>query len=145
MAENLEQLRILLPYTPLCSVPFVPQAKFTRPQLTGPAFAKSSDCRGSPGKGLGSGIRPEASDRNPGEIGVDTIWVQSVCNPPELHQVCQNSRIQSQSCGLQIWRSRLRGDCDHQKSSFRGLRGTERIAEDPRAAVWVCPPVWAQT
>ena len=31
--------RILLPYTPLCSVPPVPQAKLTRPKFTGPAFA----------------------------------------------------------------------------------------------------------
>ena len=31
------------------------------------------------------------------------------------------------------------------KSPFWGLRGTERIAWDPRARVWACPPVWAQT
>ena len=32
-----------------------------------------------------------------------------------------------------------------QRSSFWRLRGTERIAEDPRATAWACPPVWAQT
>ena len=52
--------------------------------------------------------------------------------------------------------SRNRPDCKYrgvdcgriattQRSSFWGLRGTERIAEDPRATVWACPLVWAQT
>ena len=63
------------------------------------------DCRGSPDMGLGSGLQPEASNRNPGAIGVGTIPVQSVRNPPELPQDCQKSRIHSQSGGLQISRS----------------------------------------
>ena len=85
--------------------------------------------------GLGSGLQPEASNRNPGAIGVGTIPVQSVRKLSELLQDCQKIRIKSQSSGLQISRSRLREDCDHPKELLSGLRVTERIAEDPQARV----------
>ena len=85
------------------------------------------DCRGSPDMGLGSGLQPEASNRNPGAIGVGTIPVQSVRNPPELPQDCQKSRIHSQSGGLQISRSQLRVECDHPKELLSGIAGHREV------------------
>ena len=178
LQNSLEQPRILLPYTPLCSVPIVPSPKFTFHRLckyyalhldckldailtqlmiviaplfrsvcstgqihTATVYRTSlcesldcdriaryrEDCRGSPDMGLGSGLQPEASNRNPGAIGVGTIPVQSVRNPPELPQDCQKSRIHSQSGGLQISRSQLRVECDHPKELLSGIAGHREV------------------
>ena len=56
-------------------------------------------------------------------IGVGTIPTQSECNPSQLHQDCPKSRIQLQSSGLQISRSRLREDCENPKEPFLGIAG----------------------
>ena len=41
----------------------------------------------------------------------------------QLSQDCLKSWIQSQSSGLQIWRSRLREDCDNPKELVLGIAG----------------------
>ena len=72
-------------------------------------------------QGQGSNLTPPIaiqgnyrSGRNP---------VQSERNLSELHQDYSKSRIQLQSTGLQISRSRLREDCDNPKELFLGIAG----------------------
>ena len=67
------------------------------------------------------------------------------CNPTDCLRIAKNAASSRNHLDC-----KYRGlDCGriatNRKSSFRGLRGTERIAEDPRATAWACPPVWAQT
>ena len=69
------------------------------------------------------GPQPDDLNRNLGVIGVGTNLVRSEHNPSELRQDCSKSRIQSQSSGLQISRSRLREDCENPKEPFLGIAG----------------------
>ena len=69
------------------------------------------------------GPQPDDLNRNLGVIGVGTNLVRSEHNPSELRQDCSKSRIQSQSSGLQISRSRLREDCDNPKELVLGIAG----------------------
>ena len=100
------------------------------------------DCRRSTGPGLQS----DPSNRNPGQL---SEWAQSWSNASAICLNC--SRItQNPESSCNRPDCKYRGlDCGRiattQRSSFWGLRGTERIAEDPRATAWACPPVWAQT
>ena len=82
-------------------------------------------------------------------IQAQSEWARIRSNRSAIRLNCSRIAQNSES-------SRNRPDCKYRgldcgriattgKSSFRGLRGTERIAEGPRATVWACPPVWAQT
>ena len=59
---------------PLCSVPFVPQAKLTRPQFTGPAFARVC--------GQGSNLRPRFA------IQMRSEWAQFRSNRCAIRLNC---------------------------------------------------------
>ena len=121
---------------PHCSVPFVPHAKFTRPQFTGPAFVNPWIAIGLRGIeriaedprtwvwGQGSNLRPRIA------IQVQSEWAQFRSNRCAIRLNCLRIAKNPESI-------RNRADCKYrglncgwsattQKSSFRGLRVTER-------------------
>ena len=88
----------------------------------------------------------QGSNRNPWQL---SEWAQSRSNPSAICLNCTRiTQNPESSCNRPDCKYRGR-DCGGiatiRKSSFWGLWGTERIAWDPRARVWACPPVWAQT
>ena len=74
------------------------------------------------------------------------------CNFCAIEAICLNflgiTSFPQSGCNRQDCKYRGH-DCGRiakiRKCPFWGLRGNERIAWDPRASVWACPPVWAQT
>ena len=67
------------------------------------------------------------------------------CNPTDCLRIAKNAASSRNHLDCKYWGLDCGRIATNRKSSFWGLRGTERIAEDPRATAWACPPVWAQT
>ena len=79
------------------------------------------------------------------ELGALVQSYEFPCNPTDCLRIAKSTESSCNCLDCKYWGLDCGRIATTRKSSFWGLRGTERIAEDPRAQVWACTPVWAQT